>query len=176
MMFDKFPVGTVNIAIATSSDGCMTVNKKKVRIGPLNPEDKSEVDIVQLLVPLDYVGDLELRTDVATKGDYWHGCISSFAGRPSTVEFEKVTGGIMGVIETSGYANLVIKELEAKQIELSATETSILNIDSVKALEMNLKATDCGKIHIKSGTVDRLHTDGVTKNILFDNSVTQSRN
>jgi hypothetical protein len=36
---------------------------------------------------------------------------------------------------------------------------------------MNLKTTDVGKIDIKAGTVDRLHTDGVIKNILFNNSI-----
>jgi hypothetical protein len=170
-MFEKFPAGTHIIAMATSDDGCMMVNKKMVRIGPLDPEDKSEIDIVQLLVPKDYVGDLELRTDVDTKGDYWHGCISLFAGRRCTVKFEKVTADMKSEIETSGYANLVIKRLEAKLIGLRSTETSSLNIDSVKALEMNLKTTDGGKIDIKTGTVDRLHTDGVIKNILFNNSV-----
>jgi hypothetical protein len=79
-------------------------------------------------------------------------------------------------IETSGYANLLIKRLEAKLIGLRSTEASSLNIDSVKALEMNLKTTDGGKIDIKTGTVDRLHTDGVIKNILFNNSVIQNGN
>ena len=91
-------------------DGGMTVNNNKVRIGPLGREDKSEADIVQLLVPLNYVGELELRTNVDTKGDYWNGGINLFAGRPATVKFENVTVGISGEIDTSGYANLLINK------------------------------------------------------------------
>jgi len=176
MMFEKFPVGSTNLSFAASRDDSAMINKEKVRIGPLDPNDKSEADIVQLLVPLDYSGDLELRTNGGTKGDYWNGGISLFTGRPATVRFEKVTADKQEKIETSGYANLLINNLEAKRIGLSTTETSILKIDFVKALEISLKATDRGKIQIQSGTANRVHTDGVTKNILFYSSSTQVGN
>jgi hypothetical protein len=180
-IFDTFPMPGGQISDSTSlggdnmrfADDGIYLNQRRARLGPLDPNDKEELDVVQILIPRSYVGQLELRTRNDVKVDYWNGSLNILASHPASITIERVVGSPKCDIECDGYADVSIDKLEAKSLSVRTSKSSTLTIYRADADGVKLSASDNGQIIIRAGTCRKLETEGVKQSISYPASFWQ---
>jgi hypothetical protein len=175
-LFEKGPASIDgSVVYDCDENGRLRINKKPVHSGALDPKNKEEQDIVQLIIPDDYVGVLELRTSCDIKADYWLGSINLFAGHPATFNIKSVSSGSVLDIKAGGYAQLITEDVRAKQLSVEARQKSILRIHHVDTSLAKLSAIDDAAITITAGKIETIQTEGSDEQIVLPDLISKRR-
>jgi tetratricopeptide (TPR) repeat protein len=118
------------------------INGQRLRIGALDPDDHDEPDVAQLIVPIDYSGQLSLNTDRGwIKLEQWKGSLKLFSSRPRNFEIGKVKGSPNCNVQCDGYVNLNIRNLQAENLTIktgtsSSVTATVSHVDNAKLTAM----------------------------------------
>lgn len=140
--------------VEMNQEGIFVNGRKVAPIAPL-PGCDSEIDVIQILLPEDFRGAMDLQThsSFATKVDGWTGDeLKVNATGRGTIEIAKVTSNC--VLSASNGAHVKVEKIDCSSLVTEAAVQGEVAVKYLNCSNVAVRVRDAASVHLCEGKVD----------------------